>query len=202
MSSVVEDHATDDRVPPADGVDEQASHLVAHLLDRLADAGEVRPDRRGDGGVVEPGDRHVFGHPPAGGGEGRQRAGRHQIGGGEHRVDVRPGLEQALHRARAALLGEVADGLEGRIGITVGTREGVPVPAEAIDSCGHVLRARDRGDGPPAAADEVLDRRSSPAPVVDIDIGRGGALRGASDGRPSAPRPTSGGRAGDRRRGG
>ena len=49
--------------------------------------------------------------------EDGQRAGRHQVGRGEHGVDVRMGGQQPLHRRDAALLGEVADGLEGGVGV-------------------------------------------------------------------------------------
>ena len=46
---------------------------------------------------------------------------------------------------------------------------------------GHVLRAGDGGDDPPATVDEVRDRGLGALPVVDVDVARRDALRGSSD---------------------
>ena len=87
-------------------------------------------DRR----VVEADDGDVGRDPPAGGGQDGQRAGGHQVGRGEDGVDVGAGGQQPLHRVGAALLGEVAEGLEGRVESEAALGEGVAVAAQAIDA--------------------------------------------------------------------
>ena len=78
-----------DPVRPFDRFDEQAGHLTAHLLDWLTDARKWRMRGRSDGRVVEADDRDVFRDSVTGRNEDGQRAGGHQVGCGEHGVEVR-----------------------------------------------------------------------------------------------------------------
>src|SRR5947199_9985878 len=60
-----EDHPPLDGVAAFDLVDQEPGHLVAHLLDRLADAGESWSERRGDWRVVIADDGDVLRNLPA-----------------------------------------------------------------------------------------------------------------------------------------
>ena len=63
-----------------------------------------------------------------------QGAGGHQVRRREDGVDVRVGRQQALHRRGAALLGEVAHGLERAVERQAGLGEGVAVALQAVDA--------------------------------------------------------------------
>ena len=97
-----------------------------------------RRDRR----VVVADDRDVLGDAPPGGGQDGQGAGGHEVGRGEDRVDVGARREQPVHRRGAALLGEVADGLEARVGGDAGVGERLAIAGQPVDAGGHVARAR------------------------------------------------------------
>jgi hypothetical protein len=168
-------------IAPPDGDEHQAGHLPAHLLDGLADARQGRIGGQGDGRVVEADDRDVVGHPPAGGPQRGQRAGRHQIRRREHRVQIRPLGEEVTHQAGAGLVREVAGRDQLRIVGQAGSREGILIAPQTVDSGVHVGRSGDRGDPPPAEGREVLHRRPRAIAVVDIDEADSGPRGPAPD---------------------
>ena len=141
-----EDHAPGRAICPFDGLDQEPGHLLAHLLDRLADAGEGRARAGRDRRVVEADDGDVFGHAATRGRQHGQRARRHQIRGDEHGVDVGAPGEQALHGLRAAVLGEVRDHFERRVGREARVEQGVAVSGEPVEEPGAM------SDGPATVA--------------------------------------------------
>src|SRR6186713_723350 len=81
-----QDHAAGRVTGTLDGLDQQAGHLLAHLLDRLSDAGERRRRRRRDRRVVETDHGHVVRDASSRAVERQQCAGGHQVRGREHRI--------------------------------------------------------------------------------------------------------------------
>ena len=98
MSSVARITRRGHGIRAFDRVDEQAGHLVAHLLDRLADAGEGGLGRGRDRRVVEADDGDVLGDASTGGRQDRQGAGGHEVRGGEDGIDVGARGEEPFHR--------------------------------------------------------------------------------------------------------
>ena len=108
---------------------------MAHLLDRLADAGELGVRGRRDRRVVEADDGDVVGDAAAGGGEDGQGAGGHQVGRGEDGVDVRVGRPAAASIAAAPPSWVKSPmRLEARVGAEAGLGEGVAVAGEPVDA--------------------------------------------------------------------
>ena len=99
-----------------------------------ADAGQLGCGAGRDRRVVEADDGDIGRDPPARGGQDGQRAGGHQVGRGEDGIDVGASGQEPLHRGGAALLGEVADRLEVRVGREAALGEGVAIAAQAIDA--------------------------------------------------------------------
>src|SRR5205823_3577747 len=112
--------------------------------DRLADAGESWSERRGDWRVVIADDGDVLWNLPASRLEKAHRTRRHEVRCGEHGVDVRPDLQESLHRRRAAVLGEVAGRDERRVMRDPGLIQRLAVAREPVDAGAHVDRAGDR----------------------------------------------------------
>ena len=92
------------------------------------------------GRIVETDQRDVLGNPTAALVEHRQRAGSHEVVGGEQAVEVGAALEQRAHRPRAAVLGEVPGLDHHRVDLPTGVAHGLPIAGETIDGGRHVGR--------------------------------------------------------------
>ena len=133
---------------------------MAHLLDGLADAGELRVSWRSRSGESsKPTTATSSGHAA-----GRRRS-RTDMAPAAIRSDAAKTASMSgwmassrCMAARAALLGEVAERLEGGVEADPAFGQGVAVAAQAVDAGDHVLRAGDRRDDPATGRDEVRDR--------------------------------------------
>ena len=152
---------------PGDPAGELARHLGAHLLDRLPDRGQTRVGVLGRRRVVEADHGHVVRDAPAGAAQGADGAQRHQIRGGEDRVQIRLALQQPRHGVLARALAEVAvDDRAG--GVRLG--DGVAVAVAPVHADRHVRRTGDRGDHAAAGAEQVADRLPRAAAVVGVHV--------------------------------
>jgi hypothetical protein len=74
------------------------------------DRRQRRVEGRGETRVVEAAEGHVARHGAAGPAQGREGAGRHEVGGDEDGVEVGAPTQQLTHRGGPALAGVVAVG--------------------------------------------------------------------------------------------
>src|SRR5688500_3553183 len=86
-----EDHASRRAIRTFDGVDEQAGHLLAHLLDGLTDTRQGRLRGGRDRRVVVADQGDVLGDASTGGRQHRECPGGHEVRGGEDGIDVGAG---------------------------------------------------------------------------------------------------------------
>ncbi len=103
------------RVEAGDEGEEEVDGGAGHLLQRLADGGELGVELRGDGDVVEADHRDVAGHGEAGLADGGDGAIGGDVVGGEDGGRPLGEGEQLVGRFEAALGREVAVDLKGRV---------------------------------------------------------------------------------------
>src|SRR5438046_3295702 len=100
----------------------------------------------------------------------RKGTGGHEVRGCEHRIDVGMPPEEDIHRALAALAGELATLFEALVEWQTCRAECVTISPPAGDAGGHVLGAQDRGNPDPSLVDQMSYGREGAAVIVVVDV--------------------------------
>ena len=92
---------------------------------------------------------------------------RHEVARSENSVECRILIEQCAHCTCTAHHGKVPVG--NQAGVEPGRLHCSRPPLETVETCGHVWRARNRGDAFVALIDQVLSPAGRSSSVVDVD---------------------------------
>jgi hypothetical protein len=153
----------------ADLAHQEVDRGLGHLLDGLANGGQLGPDGRGQGRVVEAGDGQVAGHVQAHAMGDGHRGGGHVVVGGEHRGGAGVLREQDLGGVEAGPIVEQALHDEAFVDGQARIRHRVPEAGQPTRAGGLVGMTDDESESLVAEAQQVARHHAGRLAVVDAD---------------------------------